>query len=644
MTEYLEQVFGDGGLLARRFPGYEKREGQVALARVVDQAMRDERHALGEGPCGTGKGVAYGVPSVWHARHRGKKVVIATANIALQEQLVRKDLPLLSEVLPWPFTFALLKGRNNFLCRDRMAESEARGELAGFTGDDLDRQLAEVAAWAETTTTGDVSELPFVPPPQVWSRFSVGSDDCKGDGCRFRDACFAERAKAAAAEADIVVTNYHLLFAHLAVRRETGQDLVLPAFDYLVLDEAHEAADIARDFFGFAVSEFAAIRLARFAEKLGKKKLAERLRREASDFFAAVADHARSPAYKCRLKRPGFASAAQILNPLDELAAIAGRIEEDESLDREDRAEGRIARRQASTAAARLREATALADPGKVYFIDLDQKGRAKLGAKPVHVADLLREELFGGTASVTMVSATMTTAGTFDFIRAEAGVPDDALEVVADSPFDFEHQALLVVPEGLPDPREPGFVEAAAGAFKKVIDLCDGRTLGLFTSYRNLNAVHERVRRNGHRVLRQGELPRTELTRVFKEDVGSVLLGTESFWTGIDVPGEALTGLVIDKLPFPNMDDPVVDAICAQDRNAFNTYLVPRAIIMLRQGVGRLIRSQSDVGVAVILDRRIADKPYGRRFIKSLPPMLTTRNLDNIARFLEEASDAGPG
>jgi len=608
MTEYLDEVFGDGGLLARRFPGYEKREGQVALARVVDQAMREERHALGEGPCGTGKGVAYGVPSVWHARHRGKKVVIATANIALQEQLVRKDLPLLSEVLPWPFTFALLKGRNNFLCHDRMAESEARGELAGFTGDDLDRQLAEVAAWAETTTTGDVSELPFVPPPQVWSRFSVGSDDCKGDGCRFRDACFAERAKAAAAEADIVVTNYHLLFAHLAVRRETGQDLVLPAFDYLVLDEAHEAADIARD------------------------------------FFAAVADHARSPGYKCRLKRPGFASAARLLKPLDELAAVAGRIEEDESLDKEDRAEGRIARRQASTAAARLRAAPALSAPGKVYFIDLDQKGRAKLGAKPVHVADLLREELFGGTASVTMVSATMTTAGTFDFIRAEAGVPDDALAVVAESPFDFEHQALLVVPEGLPDPREPEFVEAAADAFKKVIDLCDGRTLGLFTSYRNLNAVHERVRRNGHRVLRQGELPRTELTRVFKEDVGSVLLGTESFWTGIDVPGEALTGLVIDKLPFPNMDDPVVDAICAADRNAFNSYLVPRAIIMLRQGVGRLIRSQSDVGVAVILDRRIADKPYGHRFIRSLPPMLTTRNLDNISRFLAEASDAGPG
>jgi ATP-dependent DNA helicase DinG len=194
------------------------------------------------------------------------------------------------------------------------------------------------------------------------------------------------------------------------------------------------------------------------------------------------------------------------------------------------------------------------------------------------------------------------------------------------------------------PHPREPGFVEAVANAVKTVIDACDGRTLGLFTSYRNLNAVYERVAGGRHRVLRQGELPCAELTRLFKEDIGSVLLGTESFWTGIDVPGEALTGLVIDKLPFPNMDDPVVDAICARDRRAFDSYLVPRAIIMLRQGVGRLIRSQKDIGVAVILDKRIAEKAYGRRFLKSLPPMLTTRKLDNIARFLAEASDASAG
>jgi ATP-dependent DNA helicase DinG len=223
-------------------------------------------------------------------------------------------------------------------------------------------------------------------------------------------------------------------------------------------------------------------------------------------------------------------------------------------------------------------------------------------------------------------------------------GVPDGAIEVVAESPFDFRRQALLIVPDGLPDPREPDYIEAAADAVQKVIDHCDGRTLGLFTSYRNMNAVHERVSGNGHRVMRQGDMPRSELTRLFKEDVGSVLLKTESFWTGIDVPGEALTGLVIDKLPFPNMDDPIIDAICARDRQAFGNYLVPRAIIMLRQGVGRLIRSQSDIGVVVILDRRIADKAYGKRFLRSLPNMLTSRSLESIPRFLEEAAHARTG
>lgn len=643
--EYLEAVFGDRGLFASRFPGYEMREGQVALARVVDEAMRDRRHALGEGPCGTGKGIAYGVPSVWHAHHEKKRVVIATANIALQEQLVEKDLPLLREVLPWPFTFALLKGRNNFLCIDRLRESEARGELAGLYDDEQDRQAEAVLEWARRTQTGDVSELPFVPLPQVWSKASVGSDECKGDDCPFRDDCFAERAKAVAREADIVVTNYHMLFAHLAVRRETGQDLVLPPFDLLVCDEAHEAAEIARDFFGFTVSEHAITRLARTATDLGDRKLADRLRQRAGELFDRAAAFARSPAYRCRLQQPGFVATALLARELEALAKLGEAIAGDELRAREMRATGRNTVRLARTAGARIEEAAQQSDPGKVYWIDLDGRDRAKLKAKPIDVSALLREELFGATESVTLVSATLTTGGTFDFVRGELGVPDGALEVVAESPFDFQSQALLVVPdEGLPEPRDAEFADAAADFVGRVMDLCDGRTLGLFTSYRVLNAVYDRVSGNGHRVLRQGDLPRTELARIFKEDVRSVLLGTESFWTGIDVPGEALTGLVIDKLPFPHPEDPVVSAICERDPQAFNNYLVPKAIITLRQGVGRLIRSQQDIGVVVLLDRRIAEKRYGRRFLRSLPPMLTTRRIENISRFLEEATHARTG
>jgi ATP-dependent DNA helicase DinG len=270
MSDYISEIFGAGGLFASRFPNYEVREGQVALARMVDQAMTSERHALGEGPCGTGKSVAYTVPAVWHARHQQKRVVIATANIALQEQLVRKDLPMLAGVLPWPFSFALLKGRNNYLCLDRLAESEARGELRELF-DDQQRQIDDILAWTNATRTGDMSELPFIPAHQVWSRCSVGSDECKSDGCPFREDCFTEYAKAMAQGADIVVTNYHLLFAHLAVRRQTGQDLVLPPFDLLVLDEAHEAAEIAREFFGFTVSEHTFARLASAAADFGDR-------------------------------------------------------------------------------------------------------------------------------------------------------------------------------------------------------------------------------------------------------------------------------------------------------------------------------------------------------------------------------------
>lgn len=641
MNDYLSEVFGDGGLLASRFPGYEMREGQVALARMVDEAMRGGRHALGEGPCGVGKSLAYSVPAIWHAHHAKKRVVIATANIALQEQIIRKDLPMLASVVPWPFRFALLKGRSNFLCRDRMAESEARGDLRGLDGADQQQQVDDVRAWAGATQTGDVSELAFVPQAQVWSRFSVSSEECKREGCAFRDDCFAERAKAIAHAADVIVTNYHMLFSHLAVREATGQDLVLPGFDLLVLDEAHEAAEIAREFFGFTVSEHTLRRLASAAADLGNPQLAGELRQEAQRLFATLADYASSPGYQKRLRVPGFASDAGVQRALGMLVGIASDRAEDELADKTARATARNVAKNAAVARARLTEGLTLSDNGKVYWLDLDPGGRAKLRAKPIDVSALLREELFGRCPSVSLVSATLTTSGTFDFVRRELGVPEGALEVIADTPFDFAAQALLVVPDGLPDPRAPEFIDAAARAFQQVIDACDGRTLGLFTSYRNLHAVYDRIDGGRHRVLRQGDLPRAELTRIFKEDTGSILLGTESFWTGIDVAGESLTGLVIDKLPFAPPDDPVIEAICERDPRAFHNYLVPLAIIALRQGVGRLIRCKTDIGVAVILDRRIADKAYGQTFLNSLPAMLSTRRIENIPRFLEEAAGA---
>lgn len=603
----------------------------------------DGRYLLGDFTVthNSGKSLAYLAPAVRHAVSQGKRVIVATANIALQEQLIGKDLPMLRRVLPWPFTYALQKGRGNYACLDRVGESAAQGYLSALEDPDQP-QIDDVLAWLERTTTGDVSELPFVPAPSVWSRFSVGSEECVGNGCRYRERCFAERARLEAQQADLVVTNFHMLFAHLALRQTTGEDLVLPPFDYVILDEAHEAADIAREFNGFRLSEYSVARLARYAERGGRERLATELRRHSADLFRAVAQIGASPKYKARLREPGFADPDQLVRALREVANVAAS-DEAGHLDPEDSARARSVRKHAETLASRLLESVQLADPNKVYFIDIDPKGRAKLGAKLISVADLLREQLFERTESVTLVSATMTTGGTFDFIRSEVGLPDDALELAVESPFDFKKQALLVLPDSLPDPRQPEFVDALADGVKAVIDSCGGRTLGLFTSYRNLDAVYSKVANNGHRVLKQGDLPRTELTRQFKEDVGSVLFGTDSFWTGIDVPGEALTAVAIDKLPFPNMNDPVIDAICERDEDAFNTHLVPRAIMKLRQGVGRLIRSQSDIGVVVIFDRRIIEKRYGKLFLASLPEMRRTPHLHNIRVFLERAANASP-
>ncbi len=639
MSDYIDNVFGPDGLFASCFANYEMREGQVALAHTIDNAIRNDRHCLCEGPCGVGKVLAYAVPAIYYATTDSKRVVVATANIALQEQLIHKDLPTLAKILPSRFSFALIKGRNNYVCKDRLATASVRGfPDVGDVGKEDYKQWVRLVAWAKASAKGDVSELDFVPSPRLWSSLSALGDECKGSECKFAETCFYETARELAFKADIVVTNYHLLFAHLSVGRRMGQSGVLPAYNALVLDEAHAAADIARDFFGFSVSELSLKRLAKQAEQIGQHDLAKRVRSETEAFFARIP---RSDRPKRRIKSEGLVSAAGLLPLLRTLHSFASQKSDAPQIDRETRALARVVARLSETTADRISEVASLSDPNKVYWVESNGSGRPKLCGKPIQVGDVLASELFKKTPSVSLVSATMTSGGNFDYIRHEVGAPDDAIELIVPSPFDFERQALLVLPEDLPDPRDPGFADAVARVFLQVIDLCQGRTLGLFTSYRNLNAVHERLRGIPYRLLRQGDLPRSELVRIFREDVASVLLGTESLWTGIDVAGQALTGLVIDKLPFPPPDDPVIETICEHDPQAFRNHLLPRAIIALRQGIGRLIRSQSDVGVAVLLDRRLADRAYGHRVLASLPPMLTTRRIDNIGRFLGESQNA---
>jgi len=634
MTEYIDAVFGPTGILARHFEGYVPRPGQIEMARAVGAALEDDEHLLVEAPTGVGKSLAYSVPATHHAVNEKKRVVIATANIALQEQLVEKDLPLLAEILPWDFRFALLKGKNNYLCLDRRYQEEAEGTLDLLDEPGDGPMLTDLTEWAGTTETGDVSELPFQPLYRLWRRFSTTSDDCKGSDCRFRDECFALKARAAAEEAHVVVANYHLLFAHLQVRAATGQDLVLPAFDVAILDEAHKAADIARDFFGARITVGGVRWAARLLKKLGKGMQHRELTEEATRFFERLDSHRRSPGYKCRLKRPDVVPWSKLCTLLGKAATTYQAAQE--MGDEDANAELRRVATRCETLAGQIRAAMTLADKDSVVFIEADGRGGAVLRSKPIEVSGVLEQALFASVDSAVLTSATLTTGGSFDHIAGEMGVPTPRTLSV-ESPFDFERQALLVVPDGMPNPGAPDYPDAVADAVAEVLELAEGRTLGLFTSYRNLDLTYQRVSGNGHRILRQGDRPRTALVEEFRRDVDSVLLGTESFWAGVDVQGEALSCVVIDRLPFPSPDDPVLDAISERDRRWFTNYSLPRAVIAFKQGFGRLIRSATDRGVVVVLDQRIVSKSYGKVFTRSLPPVLKSRRIESVQRFLDE-------
>lgn len=595
----------------------------------------------------SGKSYAYLVPGIHQAVTAKKRVVIATANIALQEQLVQKDLPALAHALGgrYPFTYTLLKGVNNYLCLNEYANSgTALGQKALFQNQDAFAQYSAISTWADSTTTGDVSELPFVPAHQLWQRVSTTADACLKRDCSHADACFALKAKAKAAAADVIVTNYHLLFADAQIRSLGGQG-VLPPYDILICDEAHEAADIAREFFGISVSQNGINALASTAasEVKALSNVARDLKEESDVFFSFLADYARSPQYKIRLKKPGFVNTSGVIGKLERV-----RDKLDEVLDKETDKAKHIKlsnlRKQADNAIEHIEECVHQKDAESVYWIEVTDKGNAKLRSKTVYVGPKLREHVFEKTECVVCVSATMTTGDpesptAFEFIRNELGAPEDCIRVVGPNPFDFGTQALVVVPMGMPSPKEDGYTEAVADALAEAIRAVNGGVLGLFTSYKNLNAAYERVKSLPMRVMKQGELPRPELTRLFREDKDSVLLGTDSFWTGVDVPGEALRVVVIDRLPFTNPTDPVIDAISERDRNSFTTYLVPQAVIMFRQGVGRLIRTRTDVGAIVVLDHRVVSAAWGRHFWGSFPKgVQALRHINQIPGFIEWA------
>jgi ATP-dependent DNA helicase DinG len=645
----------------------------VEFAHAVDAAMASGGHLLAEAPTGTGKSIAYIVPAVRHAllaegraeltdnqqaaagaRARGRSVIV-TANIALQEQLVKKDLPLLSKILPQSFRFALLKGRNNYLCLDRLTNGSP-----GKPRIEDEHERDQIVEWSKTTESGDKSELSFEPKLDVWKRFSVSSDECPGDACEFYSECYAEKAKKDARAAHIVVTNYNYFYRSVFDPTPHG---------FTILDEGHKMVEIARDVFGFRIT-------AGGIKWIGSGEL---LDRERDDYFARLLAHKKSGNYKSRLRLVNEVPSDALCAQLDDIArSYAYKIVEKENdlpnlEDAERRRkmkEIRLLERKVERACVimtQLEAASRVVSPPpapwrphpdapgwywdgasevksevdlvrveNVFFIEEDGES-AVLLSKPISVAEILREKLFVPGSSVTVTSATMTAAGTFDHLVRDAGVVSPST-LVAQSPFDWTRQALLVVPH---DIREPDLSEEfaidVAEKCAKTIELARGRTLCLFTSNKNMNRTHVRLRECGYRVLRQGEMPRAQLIDEFRRDIHSVLLGVASFWAGVDVQGESLSCVVIDRLPFTPPGDPVMDAIKERDeRGFFKHHVLPRAIVEFKQGFGRLIRSVNDRGVVVVLDRRVRDK-YGGVFLRSVPDgVRVSSRIEDVKNFLD--------
>ena len=613
----MHDAFGPGGALSRALPGFEPRPEQAALAAAVELALSTGDHLVAEAGTGTGKSLAYLIPAL-ESRQR---VVVATATKALQEQLLAHDVPTAARALGREVTVAVLKGRQNYVCRKQL---QTFGPM--LLRDPRDEEAFEaLQPWLATTTTGDRAELTVEPSESLWSELAVGSDRCAGRRCAFHRTCFAEAARDRAGEAELVIANHALYFADLAAGGG-----VLPAHDAVVFDEAHRLEESAAAWLGGRVSRYGLRRLAADVERACREgatalpaRALDRVERGGERLWKAV-----GPASgRRRLREPPA-------EPITLLAASLGTLAEELS-GRGDELD-LLARRTAGLAA----EVAALldADPlERVVWAEPEAVAWA-----PVNVSEELRDRLWDEGTTAILVSATLTTGEDARFVRSRLGL-DRARELVVGSPYDFGEQALLYVPRTLPDPRTEGFTERAADEVAALLSLSQGRALVLTSSYRALDVLRDRVRgRVPYEVLVQGEAPRERLLERFRAEVDSVLIATSTFWQGVDIPGESLSLLVIDKLPFSAPGDPLHEARCeaveAAGGDWFRDFALPTATLQLRQGFGRLIRGHGDRGVVAILDPRLRTRAYGRAFLAALPRAPLVDDRAAVAAFFGRA------
>lgn len=644
----IASLFAADGPLAAAIPRFRHRDSQVELALAIAQAIERREVLIAEAGTGTGKTFAYLVPVL----AMGGKAIISTGTKTLQDQLFSRDLPTVREALGVPVTVALLKGRSNYVCHYHLARASTEGRFA----DRADvGYLKSIERYARTSPSGDRGGLPDVPETAgVWSAVTSTRDNCLGSDCPDFKECFVMKARKQALEADVVVVNHHLFFADVVLRDE-GVGELLPHCNTVVLDEAHQLPDTASVFFGDSVSTSQVIELARDSRLEGVAaakdfaplpESARRLDRLARDLrLAFEGEAARLPAATA-LARPAVEKALDdLLQAVTDLSSLLeAQAERSEGLER--------CHERSVALVSRLHRWAREPDPEVVRWVEVFG-GSVQLHATPLSVGGIFRRQVEGGARAWILTSATLSVKGAFSHYASQIGL-EDARAVSWPSPFDYEKQALLYVPEGMPGPNSPGYTRAVVEAALPLIEASGGRTFCLFTSLRAMREAHALLeaglqsRGLPYPLLLQGEGTRTELLDRFRRVGNGVLVGSQSFWEGVDVRGPTLSLVVIDRLPFTPPDDPVLTArierINAAGGNAFMEYQVPQAAILLKQGAGRLIRDESDHGVLMICDPRLVEKPYGRRIWQSLPPMRRTRHAHDAIEFLSALARSPQG
>jgi ATP-dependent DNA helicase DinG len=637
----LYQFFAPGGVLSRTHPAYEFRRGQLQMAQAVEQALEEKRHLIVEAGTGTGKTLAYLVPVI----RSGKRVIISTGTKNLQEQLFHKDIPFLEQALfpnrEGKLNVCYMKGRNNYLCRKKLYDLTGQPVLSGL--EEIEQYRA-IAAWEKTTQTGDRAELAELPEASaLWHKIDARSDACIGQKCSAWDKCFITEMHRRAMESDIIIVNHHLFFADLAIKQqaEYAPDAgILPEVGAVIFDEAHELEDVAGSYFGVAVSNWRVEDLCRDVDSSLQRNhmlsasiagAVKSLRERSLFFFSLLPQGEGRFAFENRrefLEENGeeFLALQHAFTRLgSELENLPSKSEEVFNF-----------ARRAQELQVQLGFLMESEDHNTVFWIERRRGGRENfnvfLQATPIDVAPILKTCLFDKIESAVLTSATLAVGGGFEYMRRRLGL-EYAREVVLTSHFDYESQALFYVPPDLPDPRTPDFAAKAAGRIRRLLEVTRGRAFVLFTSYAQMNDVYQRLMGTlDFPMLLQGDAPKSALLEEFRLTPNAVLFATSSFWQGVDVQGEQLSCVIIDRLPFAVPSDPVVAArvksIDAEGGNAFFQYQVPAAVITLKQGFGRLIRSLNDRGLLVLLDNRILKKQYGRVFIESLPNYSRTTEL----------------